>query len=230
MYTVSAESGGAVSAIPMTNALGVFQAAWQPSEIVNPADQHAAAHVYADAAASGDAAATRRADDSSMITRPRVVIAVLVLMIALFMVTMASGGRSSFDFDHFDFEGLRSQLFGSTNSILPDDSSPASCFDRSSNSLSFGGGCDLSIAAADNIPQPDNPRSLRLTLCAGDAGIELTNDPKGLEINTTLPQGDQRSLDFNIFHEGETTIRLNCTGSDTCEIALNDAPCPTEQP
>ena len=168
-----------------------------------------------------------------MITRRRVVIVAFVLLIALFVATMVLGGHGgiNIDFDNFDFDSLRSQLFGSGDTVVPDQSSPDDCFDDQTNLLNYGGGCQLSIAASEEIPQPDNPRTLRFTLCTGASDIELTNDPKGLEINTQLPgQKDEQSLDFNIFHEGDTTLNLNCTSGDTCVIALNDAPCPTQQP
>jgi hypothetical protein len=168
-----------------------------------------------------------------VITRRRVVIVVFVLLIALFVVMMVLGGRGGIDidFDNFDFDMLRSQLFGSGETVVPDESSPDDCLDRQANRLSFDGDCELNITGSEEIPQPDNPRTLRLNRCTGASDIELTNDPKGLEVNTELPtQKDEQSLDFNIFHEGDTTVRLSCTTDDTCTIALNDAPCPTQQP
>ncbi len=166
-----------------------------------------------------------------MKTRQRLVIIVLIITIVLFIASMLVGanGGLPFDLEAFDFDGVRQSLFGDSAQISASDME-ISCLDEETGALSFDGSCTLLNESAEEVPSPDNPRGLGIRVCEGAFEIVFENSEKGLQIDTALPMDDGgEQLDFNVFHEGDTEINLNCTSSP-CTAVLNDAACPENQP
>jgi hypothetical protein len=153
-----------------------------------------------------------------MDNKQKVMIAVLVAVVLLFVVAIAVGtqsGEGDAKGASEDRDGLLASLGGDPATVPPDQLG-GDC-ERQGTTLVVEGSCDLDVPAAD-----DRMRLVRLRVQQGSVDVSApAPEDADFDIEKELPD-DEGKADVAIAVDREgTTIDLNCIGlGQTCTVVL----------